>query len=136
MRTAQELAELVEHVAGPRARRDRHPATRTFQALRIAVNRELDHVQRALTTTFPACLAPGGILAVISFHSLEDRFVKLFFRRHASVDPVYAGLPDVPPGARPTLRLVGKAQKPSAHESALNPRARSARLRIAERLAA
>jgi 16S rRNA (cytosine1402-N4)-methyltransferase len=73
---------------------------------------------------------------VISFHSLEDRAVKHFMRRHASVDPVYAGLPQIPPAARPKLRLVGKAVRADAVEVAANPRARSATLRVAERLAA
>ena len=133
----ERTGDLAAIVAGAVRTREpgKHPATRTFQAIRMHINRELDELDRGLAASL-ALLAPLGRLAVISFHSLEDRFVKLFFRRHASVDPVYAGLPDVPPGARPTLRLVGKAQKPSAHESALNPRARSARLRIAERLAA
>jgi 16S rRNA (cytosine1402-N4)-methyltransferase len=133
----ERTGDLAAIVAGAVRTREpgKHPATRTFQAIRMHINRELDELDRGLAAGL-ALLAPLGRLAVISFHSLEDRFVKLFFRRHASVDPVYAGLPDVPPGARPTLRLVGKAQKPSARESALNPRARSARLRIAERLAA
>jgi 16S rRNA (cytosine1402-N4)-methyltransferase len=113
----------------------KHPATRTFQAIRMHINRELEEIERGLEASL-ALLAPLGRLCVISFHSLEDRLVKVFLRRHASVDPVYAGLPDVPPGARPKLRLVGKAVKPSAREAALNPRARSARLRVAERLAA
>lgn len=113
----------------------KHPATRTFQAIRMHVNRELEELERGLTASL-TLLAPLGHLCVISFHSLEDRMVKVFLRRHASVDPVYAGLPDVPPGARPKLRLAGKAVKPSAREAALNPRARSARLRVAERLAA
>jgi 16S rRNA (cytosine1402-N4)-methyltransferase len=130
-------ADLAEVVASAVRTREpgKHPATRTFQAIRMHINRELEEIEQGLAASLEL-LAPLGRLCVISFHSLEDRLVKRFFRRHASVDPVYAGLPDVPPGARPKLRLVGKAQKPSAHEAALNPRARSARLRIAERLAA
>ncbi|HSD73304.1 MAG TPA: 16S rRNA (cytosine(1402)-N(4))-methyltransferase RsmH [Steroidobacteraceae bacterium] len=132
-RTA-DLAALV--AAAVRTRESgKHPATRTFQAIRMHINRELDELEQGLAASL-GLLAPLGRLCVISFHSLEDRLVKLFFRRHASVDPVYAGLPDVPPGARPKLRLVGKAVKPSAREAASNPRARSARLRVAERLAA
>jgi 16S rRNA (cytosine1402-N4)-methyltransferase len=133
----ERTADLAAIVASAVRTREsgKHPATRTFQAIRMHINRELAEIDAGLAASL-ALLAPLGRLCVISFHSLEDRLVKLFFRRHASVDPVYAGLPDVPPGARPILRLVGKALKPSAHEAALNPRARSARLRVAERLAA
>jgi 16S rRNA (cytosine1402-N4)-methyltransferase len=132
-RTA-ELAEIV--AAAVRTREPgKHPATRTFQAIRIYLNRELEELERGLAASL-ALLAPLGRLCVISFHSLEDRTVKQFMRRHASVDPVYAGLPDIPVRARPKLRLVGKAVKPGAAELAANPRARSARLRIAEKLAA
>jgi 16S rRNA (cytosine1402-N4)-methyltransferase len=133
----ERTADLAAIVASAVRTREpgKHPATRTFQAIRMHINRELEEIERGLAASL-ALLAPLGRLCVISFHSLEDRLVKVFLRRHASVDPVYAGLPDVPPGARPKLRLVGKALKPSAHEAALNPRARSARLRVAERLAA
>lgn len=129
-----ELAEIV--AAAVRTRQPgKHPATRTFQAIRMVLNRELEELERGLAASLPL-LAPLGRLCVISFHSLEDRAVKQFMRRHASVDPVYAGLPDIPARARPKLRLVGKAVSPSAAEIAANPRARSARLRIAEKLAA
>ena len=139
-RTLQ-LAEMIARVARTRkadTRADRHvrhkhPATRVFQALRIHVNRELEELETALTAAF-ARLAPQGRLAVISFHSLEDRIVKQFMRRHASTDPVYAGLPFVPAHAQPTLKLVGKSIEADDEETARNPRARSARLRVAERL--
>jgi len=127
-----ELAGLIERVA-PSRERHKHPATRVFQALRIHVNRELAELESALETARTR-LAPGGRLAVISFHSLEDRMVKRFMRRHAQPDPMYAGLPDIPPHARPTLRLVGKSIEPDESEISANPRARSARLRVAERL--
>jgi 16S rRNA (cytosine1402-N4)-methyltransferase len=130
----RELASLIERVA-PTRERHKHPATRVFQALRIHVNRELEQLQSALAAAL-ARLAPGGRLAVISFHSLEDRIVKQFLRAHSRPDPVYAGLPDMPRAARPSLALVGKSIEPRAEEIAANPRARSARLRIAERLAA
>jgi 16S rRNA (cytosine1402-N4)-methyltransferase len=97
------------------------------------VNRELEELETALAAAFER-LAPHGRLAVITFHSLEDRIVKQFMRRHASTDPVYAGLPYVPAHARPTLKLVGKSIQADAAETARNPRARSARLRVAERL--
>jgi 16S rRNA (cytosine1402-N4)-methyltransferase len=127
-----ELAGLIERVA-PSRERHKHPATRVFQALRIHVNRELAELETALEAA-RVRLAPEGRLAVISFHSLEDRMVKHFMRDHAQADPMYAGLPDIPPHARPTLRLVGKSVEPDAPEIASNPRARSARLRVAERL--
>jgi 16S rRNA (cytosine1402-N4)-methyltransferase len=104
-----------------------------FQALRIHVNGELKELEVALGAALER-LAPQGRLAVISFHSLEDRLVKRFMRRHASADPVYAGLPDMPTHARPTLKLVGKSIEADEDEVAQNPRARSARLRVAERL--
>jgi 16S rRNA (cytosine1402-N4)-methyltransferase len=127
-----ELAEMISRVARTRERH-KHPATRVFQALRIHVNGELVELETALCAAFER-LAPHGRLAVISFHSLEDRMVKQFMRRHASTDPVYAGLPFVPAHAAPKLRLVGKAIQADSEETARNPRARSARLRIAERL--
>jgi 16S rRNA (cytosine1402-N4)-methyltransferase len=127
-----ELAEMISRVARTRERH-KHPATRVFQALRIHVNGELVELETALCAAFER-LAPHGRLAVISFHSLEDRMVKQFMRRHASTDPVYAGLPFVPAHAAPKLRLVGKAIQADSEETARNPRARSARLRVAERL--
>jgi 16S rRNA (cytosine1402-N4)-methyltransferase len=130
-RTVQ-LAEMIARVARTEGPRRKHPATRVFQALRIHVNGELAEIDAALDAAL-ARLAPHGRLAVISFHSLEDRRVKQFMRRHALPDPMYAGLPDMPPHARPKLRLVGRSIEPDAQESAANPRARSARLRVAER---
>jgi 16S rRNA (cytosine1402-N4)-methyltransferase len=131
-----ELAEMIVRVAHSQqahGERRKHPATRVFQALRIHVNRELDELRAALDAALER-LAPHGRLAVISFHSLEDRMVKQFMRRHSLADPMYAGLPDIPPPARPKLKLVGKAIQADELETSLNPRARSARLRVAERL--
>jgi 16S rRNA (cytosine1402-N4)-methyltransferase len=130
----KQLADLVAG-AVPTREPGKHPATRTFQALRIHVNRELEEIEAALPQAV-SLLAPGGRLCVISFHSLEDRLVKRFMRREAQGDPVYAGLPDVPPHARPRLRLVGGAVMPRDEEVAANPRSRSAVLRVAERIAA
>jgi 16S rRNA (cytosine1402-N4)-methyltransferase len=127
-----ELAGMIARVARS-TERHKHPATRVFQALRIHVNGELDELQTALQLAFER-LAPQGRLAVISFHSLEDRMVKQFMRKHASTDPVYAGLPFVPAHAAPKLKLVGKSVEADEKEIAGNPRARSARLRVAERL--
>ena len=129
--TTLQLAEMIARVAHSHERK--HPATRVFQALRIHVNGELAELEAALDTAL-ARLAPHGRLAVISFHSLEDRMVKQFMRRHSLADPMYAGLPDMPAHARPKLRLVGKAIEADENEISANPRARSARLRIAERL--
>jgi 16S rRNA (cytosine1402-N4)-methyltransferase len=135
-RTLQ-LAEMIARVAPNRDASGRpgrkHPATRVFQALRIHVNAELQELQTALDAAL-ARLKPRGRLAVISFHSLEDRMVKHFMRRHSLADPMYAGLPDMPAHARPKLKLVGKAIEADDNETFENPRARSARLRIAERL--
>jgi 16S rRNA (cytosine1402-N4)-methyltransferase len=136
--TAEELAALVERVApaNPRVRRRIHPATRVFQALRIAVNAELDALQDALAASVDL-LRPGGRLVVLSYHSLEDRIVKRFFasERRGCVCP-----PEIPVcvcGRNPRLRLVTRPSlTPTAEEIAANPRARSARLRAAERLAA
>jgi 16S rRNA (cytosine1402-N4)-methyltransferase len=108
------------------------PATRTFQALRLLVNRELEEVSLMLPQAV-AHLAPGGRLAVVSFHSLEDRIVKRFVRALANPDvprelPLRAS--EMP---QPPLRILGRPQRPGAREIAANPRARSAVLRVAER---
>ncbi|MGH8264875.1 MAG: 16S rRNA (cytosine(1402)-N(4))-methyltransferase RsmH [Steroidobacteraceae bacterium] len=113
----------------------KHPATRSFQAIRMHVNQELEQLDAGLEAARRRLVA-GGRLCVISFHSLEDRAVKRFMRRHAQADPMYAGLPMIPDAARPTLRVLGKAVRAGAAETARNPRARSATLRVAERLAA
>jgi 16S rRNA (cytosine1402-N4)-methyltransferase len=136
--TAEELAALVERVApgNPRVRRRIHPATRVFQALRIAVNEELDALQDGLAAAVDL-LRPGGRLVVLSYHSLEDRIVKRFIaaeRRGCTCPPE---LPVCVCGRNPRLRLVTHPSlTPTATEIAANPRARSARLRAAERLAA
>jgi 16S rRNA (cytosine1402-N4)-methyltransferase len=127
-----ELAELITRTIG-RREPGKHPATRTFQALRIAVNGELDALERGLQGAL-ARLRPGGRLAVISFHSLEDRIVKQLIR--AESQPPAAkrhGLPP-PPSVVLRLRAIGAAQFPDAQEIAANPRSRSAVLRVAERL--
>jgi 16S rRNA (cytosine1402-N4)-methyltransferase len=133
----QSTRQLADIVAGavPTREPGKHPATRTFQAIRIHVNRELEEIESALPQAVNL-LAPGGRLCVISFHSLEDRLVKRFMRREAQGDPIYAELPNVPPHARPRLRLVGGAVMAGDAEVAVNPRSRSAVLRVAERIAA
>jgi 16S rRNA (cytosine1402-N4)-methyltransferase len=132
--TTAQLAALVAAHAG-RAKGRIHPATLTFQAIRIAVNDELGALERGLRQALEL-LGAGGRLVAISFHSLEDRIVKRFMAREARGDEAYAGLPNIPPEARPRLKLVGKLIRPSDAEVASNPRARSARLRVAERLEA
>ena len=127
--TTRELAELVERTLG-RRERNKHPATRTFQALRLHVNDELGSLERALPAAGEV-LKSGGRLAVISFHSLEDRIVKQFIRGPRPV-AVRRGLP-APPSQPAPLRAVGRAQMPDAAEVERNPRARSAVLRIAEK---
>ncbi len=133
LHTTKELAVIVER--GVRRRGRIHPATRTFQALRIAVNDELAALEEALPQAVEV-LAPGGRLAVISFHSLEDRLVKRFMRRESRDCICPPESPVCICGHRATLRLVmRKPVRPTADEVAANPRSRSARLRVAERIA-
>ena len=127
-----DLARLVSSVARPK-RPGIHPATRTFMAVRIFINNELTALEEALPQAVLG-LCSGGRLCVISFQSLEDRIVKRYIRDASRLPPALARLPVVPPAAGPLLRLVGKMQRCSRAESLRNPRARSARLRIAERL--
>jgi 16S rRNA (cytosine1402-N4)-methyltransferase len=138
IRTAEELAGVVARVAPGRApgRRRVHPATRVFQALRIAVNEELDALQAGLAAAVDL-LRPGGRLVVLSYHSLEDRIVKRFLQaeRRGCTCPPEA--PVCVCGREPRLRLLGpKGVVPTPTEISANPRARSARLRAAERIAA
>jgi 16S rRNA (cytosine1402-N4)-methyltransferase len=131
--TTVELARLVEQVLGGK-RAKIHPATRTFMALRIAVNNELQNLELALKQTINL-LCPGGRLAVISYHSLEDRIVKQFTRYAASSCLCPPGTVICRCGHVPTLKLISrKVIKPSSLEVESNPRSRSAKLRIAERL--
>jgi len=125
------LAELVAG-AVPTRERGKDPATRSFQAIRLFINRELEELDTALPQAV-AALAPGGRLAVISFHSLEDRRVKHFLRAEAKGAELPPGLPVRAQALRTRLKLVGKAIRPSEAEVARNPRARSAVLRVAER---
>jgi 16S rRNA (cytosine1402-N4)-methyltransferase len=127
-----ELAALVGRAVRTREP-GKHPATRTFQALRIFTTDELGALARGLEGAL-AVLAPGGRLAVISFHSLEDRIVKRFMQQASTVDPALAHLPIVPASAAPVLKIIGKKARPGAPERARNPRARSALLRTAEKL--
>ncbi len=134
LHTTLELAKVVEEAVGGRARRQTHPATRTFQALRVAVNQELLSLETALPQAY-GLLGDLGRLAVISYHSLEDRLVKAFIRRESRDCICPPRQPACTCGHRAGLRPVGRgAMRPSEEEVARNPRSRSARLRVAERL--
>jgi 16S rRNA (cytosine1402-N4)-methyltransferase len=136
LRTTTELAKVIEEAVGGRARRQSHPATRTFQALRIAANQELLSLDRALPQAY-GLLGDLGRLAVLSYHSLEDRAVKEFFRRESRDCVCPPKQPVCTCGHTATLRVVTRgALRPSPEEVAANPRSRSARLRVAERLPA
>ncbi|HTS86661.1 MAG TPA: 16S rRNA (cytosine(1402)-N(4))-methyltransferase RsmH [Usitatibacter sp.] len=130
--TTRQLAEVVGRAVRSREP-GQHPATRTFQALRIHVNQELEELEVTLPQAADL-LERGGRLAVVSFHSLEDRIVKSFIRARSTGDTLPRGVPvrasEIPPAQ---LRAVGRAIKPSAAEVARNPRARSAVLRVAEK---
>lgn len=131
--TTRQFAEIVAK-AVPTREPGQDPATRSFQALRIHTNAELEELSLVLPQAVTS-LRTGGRLVVISFHSLEDRMVKRFFRSNAGADRLPRRLPlrhrDLP---RPLLRLVGRAVRPASQETARNPRARSAVMRVAERL--
>ncbi len=133
IRTTRQLAEIVGRAVRTREP-GQHPATRTFQAVRIHVNQELEELEVTLSVALEL-LEPGGRLAVISFHSLEDRIVKHFIREQSTADRLPRGVPvrarDLPPAP---LCAVGRAVKPSPVEIRRNPRARSAVLRVAEKL--
>lgn len=130
--TTGRLVELIRE-ASPRTEHHKNPATRSFQAIRIFINRELEALTAVLQQSVDL-LARGGRLAVISFHSLEDRIVKRFLREQATGKALPRGLPVKDGHTGQTMRLIGKAIKPSVDETATNPRARSAILRVAEKL--
>lgn len=129
--TTRELAELVS-AAVPKKEKHKHPATRTFQAIRIFINRELEDLELGLDAAVKA-LAPGGRLVVISFHSLEDRMVKRFMRDLARGPQIPRGVPVTASQAASPFRLVGKAIKANTEEVGDNVRARSAVMRVLER---
>lgn len=133
LRTTGELVTVVR-AAQPRSTPGKHPATRVFQAVRMAINRELESLTLGLEAAFEH-LAPGGRLAVISFHSLEDRLVKRFIAEHCEPPRVPRHVPVRGAAAQARARRIGRAVTPGEDEVAENPRARSARLRVMERLA-
>ena len=131
----KDLADLIARITKNKER-NKHPATRVFQAIRIYINSELEQIDQALEGALKV-LAPEGRLSVISFHSLEDRMVKRFIRRHSQGESVPYGLPitEAEINKTRTLQAIGKALKPSDEELERNPRARSSVLRVAQRLA-
>jgi 16S rRNA (cytosine1402-N4)-methyltransferase len=132
LQTTRQLAELIE-VAVPVREKHKHPATRSFQAIRIFINRELDEITAVLDQVIEV-LAPHGRMAVISFHSLEDRIVKRFIRNEYRGEQPPEEFPLAGMDYVPRMKPVGKAIRASAAEVERNPRARSAVLRVAERL--
>lgn len=130
--TTRDLAEMIGRVA-PTKEKHKHPATRSFQAIRIHINRELEVLKTVLEASLKV-LAPQGRLSVISFHSLEDRIVKHFMRDQSRVKDLFPGLPVLVAGSEPVLKVVAKPVFPSEQECAENPRSRSAVLRVAEHL--
>lgn len=131
--TTGELARIVQDAVPAKLRsRKRHPATKTFQAIRIAINDELGQLEAVLEQSLRV-LKKGGRLCVISFHSLEDRIVKRFMRDHSREPEQYRGMPNIPEEFLPPFRSIGKAITASDAEIAANIRSRSARLRVAER---
>lgn len=132
LQTTLDLAKLVQRVS-PKTEKNKHPATRTFQAIRIAVNRELDVLKNILESSMEI-LAPGGRLSVISFHSLEDRIVKVFIRDQSRIRDLFPDSPIQLEVIEPVLKKVGKPIFPSTNECKQNSRSRSAVLRIAEKI--
>lgn len=133
LQTTLQLARLIEK-AVPRREKGKHPATRTFQAIRIYINHELDDLQEGLKQALTV-LKVGGRLAVISFHSLEDRLVKRFFRHQAEGERLPFDLPVQYEKTGAQMKLIGKAIRPTRSEIERNVRARSASLRVAEKIA-
>ena len=136
--TTVQLADIIA-AAAPAHGQKRHPATKSFQAIRVFINGELDQLKSALEQSVnvlrkTTALRSGGRLCVISFHSLEDRLVKRFIREASREPEQYRGMPSVPAEYRPKLKPIGRLIEATAAEIAANRRARSARLRVAERL--
>ena len=132
--TTLELVEIIKTAVPMKFRIDKHPARQIFQAIRIEVNKELDVIEPALEQAL-SILKVGGRVAVITFHSLEDRLVKNFFKEKCAIDERLKGMPNIPEEYLPDFSLVvNKAISPSDEELENNPRARSAKLRVIERI--
>ncbi|MEM7276706.1 MAG: 16S rRNA (cytosine(1402)-N(4))-methyltransferase RsmH [Pseudomonadota bacterium] len=132
LKTTTELADAVLSVVRPRPGKI-HPATKTFQAIRIATNDELNQVSMALDALLDV-LQVGGRMVILAFQSLEDRIVKRFIRTHSEVSAPYRGLPDIPAEHQPRMQPIGKLIRSSEKQIQANPRARSVRMRVAEKV--
>lgn len=132
IKTTRQLADLIASLIPKKTRDNKHPATRVFQAIRIFVNKELSMLESVLDQAMDV-LAPKGRLVVISFHSLEDRIVKRFMRKHAKGEPLLPRLP-IQSMDEPQLKLIGKPVKADLQEIEKNVRARSAIMRVAEKI--
>ena len=134
IKTTQQLTEIIVDVKkNSRSKRKQHHATKTFQAIRIYINQEIDQLEMFLNDSLNA-LKIGGRLCVISFHSLEDRMVKRFFRDHSRLDPNLSKLPNLNDKQSTDCKIIARRIKPSQMEIDLNPRARSAVLRVVEKV--
>ncbi len=132
--TTLELVEIIKSAVPLKFRLKKHPARQIFQAIRIEVNHELDVIEPALQQALDL-IKIGGRVAVITFHSLEDKKVKRFFNEKCKIDQAVKGLPNIPPKYLPDYKLVtSKAIKPTEQELENNPRARSSRLRVIEKI--
>ena len=132
--TTQQLSEIIIDVKkNSKSKRKQHHATKTFQAIRIYINQEIDQLEMLLNYSLDV-LQTGGRLCVISFHSLEDRMVKQFFRNHSRLDPNLSKLPNLNSGYSVDCKIVARRIKPSKNEINANPRARSAVLRVVEKV--
>lgn len=132
--TTLELVEIIKTAVPMKFRKDKHPARQIFQAIRIEVNHELDVIEPAIEQAL-SLLKVGGRVSVITFHSLEDRLVKNIFKEKCAIDPKVQGMPNIPEEYLPDFRLVvNKAIIPSDEELEKNPRARSSKLRVIERI--
>ena len=132
--TTLELVEIIKSAVPMKFRKDKHPARQIFQAIRIEVNHELDVIEPALEQAL-SILNVHGRVAVITFHSLEDRIVKNFFKEKCAIDPKVQGMPNIPDEYLPDFKLVvNKAIVPTEEELKNNSRARSAKLRVIERI--
>jgi len=134
IKTTQQLSEIIVDVKkNSRSKRKQHHATKTFQAIRIYINQEIDQLEILLNNSLDV-LQIGGRLCVISFHSLEDRMVKRFFRNHSRLDPNLSKLPNLNSEHSADCKIVARRIKPSQNEIDANPRARSAVLRVVEKV--
>ena len=132
--TTFELVEIIKKSMPEKAKRDKHPARKTFQALRIETNHELEILESSIRDAL-SMLKVGGILSVITFHSLEDRIVKNVFKEVTTIDDMVKGLPNIPKEYLPDYELVNhKAIIPSSHELEINNRSRSSKLRVIKRI--